>query len=364
MKISIEAKVLAKAMKNAASILAATEIIPICANVRLTADGKVLEIVTCDLELEYRQNLPLSAKGEMAATVNAKKLLAIANTAPADAVLGLSLGDGRMTITAGRGRWVLPTLPATDFPTLPVEGLGNDLEIAGTELGKALRRTEWAVYEGRAQLHLQGTYCHAEAGKLRFATANGTSMAIVTTDTDFPADAPDAMLPAKLADTLASLAVDCEGPVKVAWDDRKLRAQIGDSVLTGKLMETTFPDYRRVIPALDASPLIADPASIAEALRRIMVVADEKSRCVKLDRAGGKFTIASDSGASGVSDEEVPADCADGFATGINGQFLGELLAAIGGDSIEIHQADARAPLLFRRVVDDGAMAIVMPMKL
>lgn len=363
MKISIEADVLAKAMKKAASILSNATIFPICANVRLVAKGKELEVTTCDLEAEYRQTVPLAAKGEMATTVDAKKLLALASAAPDGSVLNLSLGDNRLTVTAGRGRWTMPVLPVTDFPTLPIETIGPELVIDGEVLGTALHRVEWAIYNGKAQMHLMGIFLHSEGGKVRFASANGSGLAVVTIDDEFPADAVDAMIAAKFASTLASLAEGCEVPVSLAWDRSKIRASMGDMVLTGKLMEASFPDYRRIIPA-DSDAVVIDPETVTDALRRVMVISDEKSRCVKLARGTDALTISAIDGIAGSSSEEIPAQCAEAFESGINGQFFASILSSIGGDSIEIHQADAKAPFLIRRVVDDGAMAIVMPMKI
>ncbi|WP_310533167.1 DNA polymerase III subunit beta [Novosphingobium sp.] len=362
MKFSIEAKVLAKAMKSAAAVVQGTAILPICANVRLVASGTELEITTCDLETEFRQKLTLATKGEGEITVDAKRLSQLASAAGADAVLNLSLKDGRVTVTAGRSRWVLPTLPAQDFPTLPIDKLGKPLEVPGAELAAAIRRVEWSIYDGSAQMHLAGIFLHANDGKVRMATANGNALAIATIDRDMPKGAVDAMLASKFASLLAGLIDGEELPVKLAWDDRKIRAEIGDMTLTGKLIESQFVDYRRVIPE-PGIPAVIEPDSVAEALRRVRVIADDKSRCVKIERARDCITLSATDGGAGASSEELPADCAEGEPSGINGQYLAALLAAIGGDSIEMHQADPKAPFLFRRVVDDGAMAIVMPMR-
>ncbi len=364
MKFSIEAKVLAKAMKAAASILESTAIVPICGNVRLVANGESLEIATCDLDSEYRQTLPIKKiKDALATTVDAKRLLAIANAAPADAVLNLSLGDGRLTITAGRGRWVISTLPVDDFPAIPVDELGPVLEIAGPDLASAIRRVEWAIYGGKAQPHLMGIWLHNHDGKITLAAAQGSACAVMALDLDWPADAVNVMIASKFAGVLADLADGCGGPVKLAWDGRKVRADLGDCVLTGKLVDSQFVEYRRAIPD-EGNVAIIDPDSMAEALKRVLILAHEKSRCVKLTRGDSKLTLNASDGGANLSDEEVPSDCTEGHVAGIDGQQLAAILSAIGGDSIEMHQADATKPFLFRRTVADGAMAVIMPMRI
>lgn len=364
MKISIEAKTLAKGMKNAASLVQNAAIIPIFACVRLTARDGELTILSSDLDTEYRQVLPLEKGDDLDVAVDAKRLAAIAGSAGADAVLNMSLGDGRLTVTAKRSRWVLPVLPANDFPTMPADDLGPVLAAHGALIAKAIRRVEWSVYAGSAQMHLQGIYLHDDAGKARMAAANGNTLAIANIEAPFPADHIPAMLPTKYAATLASLSEGFDGDVSLAWDDRKIRAVIGDVILTGKLMDSAFVDYRRVVPAAQDTPVAVNPDDLTAALKRVQIVADDKSRCVRMQSDGGLLRLIVSEAGGGMSEEDLPADGSEGLHTGINGQYLAQLMAAIGGEAVEIHQAETKAPILFRRRDNDDAMAVVMPMRI
>lgn len=363
MKIQIEAKVLGKAMKHAASALQSTAIIPILANVRLIADGDTVEITTSDFDTEFRQTLPLVKGGEMATTVDAKRLAMIAGTAPAGAVLTISMTDARLTITAGKSRWVLPILPADDYPVMPVEASAKPLKIGGTELARALRRVQWAISTEKSQPHMAGIYFNAEGKHFRAVAVNTTSMAVATTGATFPKDADSVIVPAKYAALLADMAESHgDDTIAVQWNERKIRAEIGSAVLSGKLIDATFPDYRRIIPEF-GTPIIFEPAAVSDAIKRVLVITEEKTRSLKIERGDGKIILHASAAATGMSSEEIPADCAAGETTGLNGQQLSEIVAAIGGDSIEMHQSEPGRAVVFRRVVDDGAFALTMPMK-
>lgn len=106
-----------------------------------------------------------------------------------------------------------------------------------------------------------------------------------------------------------------------------------------------------------------DPERLSAALRRIRIaVADEKTRAVKVERGAERLTLSCASFDTGQGEEELAAECAEGHASGLNLPHFETMLAGIGGDSIEIHQADARAAMLLRRVVDDGAIGVLVPM--
>lgn len=365
MKISIEANVLAGAMRDAAAIVQTTNTIPICANVRLIADGGKLHIKTCDLDMEYCQTVALDgATAKFSTTVDARKLLAVANSAPTGAVLNISVGDGKMSITAGRSRWSLMTLSAKDFPEIPMDGKKlASMDIQRGALSGAIGRAKWAISTEKTRYYLNGIYMHSHGEELCFAATNGHGCMVIETSLLWPSEAPPIIVPTKLCETLAKLAGDGDEIVSLTWDDRKFRATFGEVEVTGKLIDGTFPDYRRVIPAAE-NTVTLDPATMGDALKRILIVRDGKTALVKIARDDGKLVVSSSSTDGDTSDEDVASDCAAGFETGANGNYMMQLLSAIGGDTIGMSQAVTGAPMLFKRTIDDGATAVLMPMRI
>lgn len=362
--ITIDASVLAKAMKNAAGIVATTQMVPILGHVRLEATGDTLEIVTSDLDSEFRQVLPLrQAGGELATTVEARRLAALAAAADPGSALTLALEGGRLTVKAARSRWVLPVMALQDFPLMPAAELCEPVRLPGKALAEAIGRVAWAVSNEVSKPYLHGVFLNAEDGQLRLMAGDGNVLTLVATGAEFPSGAPEVILPTKCARTLGALCGEFDGPVSLAWDDRRLRATIGDVVLTGKLLAETFPNFRRAIPDI-VEPVVIDPAGMRAAIRRVQLVEDKKTRAIKIERAAGKLTMSIASAIGGEATEEILTDCPEGHATGFSAPYLDQMLAAIGGDSIELHQADAGSPALFRRVVSDGALGIVMPMRI
>lgn len=364
--ITIEAAVLSRAMSAAAKVVEARNTIPILSNVRLVADPVIgqLEVLTTDMDIEYRQRVPMaSGSGMLRTTVNAGKLRDLVNAVPKGAQLRMTQDGNRLTIQAGRGRWVMHSLPVDDFPSIdfaPTHQLSIE---PASRISRMLDRVMWARETETTRYYLHGPLWHCDNGKLRLVTTNGHAMPVVSTDIDWPNDAPEAILAPKFCLTLKDLISDGAGVLLLSWDAAKMRAEFGDVVLTGKVIDGTFPDYRRVISPPVANPVIVDPESLAEAVRRVKLLGSEKTRSVKVMFGAGVVTLSHTSVDHGTATEDVPADCAAGHETGFNASYLMDMLTAIGGDSVEIHQQDPGAPTLFRRVVDDGALGIVMPMR-
>lgn len=364
MGITIERSVLSQAMKSAATIIENANTIPILANVRLHAQGDRLEIVTSNLDIEYRQQVPLAEGGELFTTVNARKLGGLAAASEDGAQIKLEPGQGNLVAKSGRSRWVLPTLRPDDFPALPFEISRSSVEIGGKYLAGVIARTGWSASSEQVRHYLCGIYLDPEGGKIRFTTTNGHTFASVTSDIPWPADAPVAIIPSKFARTVQSVVADVE-TVSVVWDDAKIRVVAGPVVLTGKLVSGTFPDYRRLIPTDASRPVLVDPDSLRRALRRVELVGGDKTRGIILDIQGGALEIhMADGGGGGEASEHVPADCEVTHRTGFNAGYLVSALEAIGGDTIEIHQNDPQAVAMIRRAVPDGAICVLGAMKI
>lgn len=365
---TVEAAVLARAMRQASSIVASTNTIPILSNVRLTADpimGK-LEIISTDMDTEYRQLIPLvEGSTVLETTVEARRLAALAGAVDSGAQMRLKLEDGRLVVNAGRSRWVLPVLPAKDFPVLPIEQLGPATVIEpASRMARAIDRVIWSAHADiKTRPYFCGFYMHDDAGKLRLAANNGHTMASDLIEVPFPAGCKGVIVPTKFANTLKALTEGVAGNLSLSWDERKVRAEVGSIVLTGKVIDYEYPEYQRIIPQIVGAPVIVDPDTLRAAAKRVLLINDLKSRAVKVEIGDSKLSLSTVGGDTATAREDVPADSSTSAPTGFNGQYLTETLSALGGDSIEIHQDDPGAPALFRRVVDDGSMFVVMPMR-
>lgn len=364
--VIIEAAVLSRAMSAAAKVCEARNTIPILSNVRLVSDPVIgqLEVLTTDMDIEYRQRVPMAAgSGLLRTTVNAGKLRDLVNAVPKGAQMRMTQDGNRLIVQAGRGRWVMHSLPADDFPSLEFAPTHRLTAEPASKIARMLDRVMWARETDKTRYYLGGPFWHCDEGKVRLVTTNGHSMPVISTDMDWPEGAPEVILAPKFCMTMKDLLSDGAGVALLCWDAAKMRLEFGDVVLTGKVIDGTFPDYRRVISPPVANPAIVDPTTLAEAVRRVKLLGSEKTRSVKVEFLEGKITLSHTSVDHGTATEDVPADCRAAHQTGFNASYLMDMLAAIGGDSVEIHQQEPGAPTLFRRVVSDGALGIVMPMR-
>ncbi|MBB3940722.1 DNA polymerase-3 subunit beta [Novosphingobium fluoreni] len=365
MSVTIEAGVLSRAMKSAASVVERTNTIPILANVRLEVFGNQLEIVTSNLEIEYRQRVALVGAGDLATTCDANRLAAIASAAEPGAQITLELAAaGRLTAKAARSRWQLPVLPVDDFPAMkPPADTASSISTDGGPLAIAIGRTAWSAETNTTRYYLCGVFAHGEDGRMRLVATDGHTIASLHTAISWPAGASDMIIPTKFVRLIERMVADVEH-IDLSWDERLLQVTAGDVTIIGKLVDGTFPDYKRVIPETGDTPVLVDPESLRKALRRMELVGSDKTRSIAMDIQAGALELQmTDGGGGGEANEHVPADCEAMHRVGFNCGYLASALEAIGGDTVEIHQRSASELAVIRRSVSDGALCGVMPMR-
>lgn len=341
--VTIDAVPFAQAMKYAGQIVEARNTIPILSNALVRVSGGVMRLVMSDLDMWLEQTIP--CKGEIEFTVEAARLSAISQAC--GETLTFTLGD-RLSIQSGRSRWVLPVLPARDFPMMVADGLCPPVEF--TNIAEPIGRVMPCISESLVDASRGGIFLDNEGGKLRMVTLDKSRATVVETGAAWP-EADTAIVPRKFARILASFGC----PVTLEWGNGKVRAFAGDTVLTGKLIDATFPNYRRAIPIAEGEPVRFDPAEMRAALKRVSIAEETRTRIVKLTAAEGVI-VAETGSAAGEGRDEVNA-IGEAEPVGFNAQYLSEMLESIAGDTMDMHVIGRVA--IFRRSVCDGSIGML-----
>lgn len=366
MKATIERATLLKGLSHVQSVVERRNTIPILSNVLLeaTAEGQ-LRLMATDLDLQINESVAAAVDQPGATTVSAHTLFDIARKLPEGAQVSITAAEGRMAIVAGRARFSLGTLPRDDFPVIAEGELPHQFELPVETLRQIIDKTRFAISTEETRYYLNGIFLHTAEGVLKAAATDGHRLARVTVDQPQGADGmPDVIVPRKCIAELRKLLDEVDGSVGVSLSGTKIRFDLGQAVLTSKLIDGTFPDYSRVIPTANDKILKLDPKSFMQGVDRVSTIATEKTRAVKMALDRDKITLSVTSPENGTAAEEVPGDYTSlPFEIGFNSRYLLDILGQIDTDTVEVHLADAAAPTLIRENDKSAALYVLMPMR-
>ncbi|MEO1687167.1 MAG: DNA polymerase III subunit beta, partial [Pseudomonadota bacterium] len=275
-------------------------------------------------------------------------------------------GAGRLEVRAGRSDFKLATLPKEDFPVMA----SSEYAVTFAEKAPTLRRlfdkSKFAISTEETRYYLNGVYMHvAEGATLRCVATDGHRLARV--DAALPegaAEMPGVIVPRKTVGELRKILEDDEAEVQVSVSETKVRFASGDVALTSKVIDGSFPDYSRVIPAGNPNRMEVDAAEFASAVDRVATVSAERARAVKLALTEDRLVLSVNAPESGAATEELAvAYGAEPMEIGFNAKYLLEIAGQVDRENAVFLFKASGDPTLVREGDDDSAIYVVMPMR-
>ncbi|RMD64717.1 MAG: DNA polymerase III subunit beta [Alphaproteobacteria bacterium] len=371
MKLTIERAALLKSLAHVQSVVERRNTIPILSNVLIEAGEAAVGLSATDMDLTIVESVAAEVLEPGATTVPAHTLYDIVRKLPEGAPIELTTGgeDARLTMRAGRSVFALSTLPKEDFPVQGTADLPHRFTLEPKELRNLIDRTRFAISTEETRYYLNGIYLHTvEADSLAMLRAVATDgHRLARFEMPLPEGAagmPGVIVPRKAVGEVRKLIDEAEDPVEVALSETQIRFAFDSIVLTSKLIDGTFPDYERVIPAGNDKNVRVDCRAFAEAVDRVSTISTEKSRAVKLAVNDGVMTLSANSPEHGMANEEIEV-AYDGppIEIGFNSRYLLDIADQIKDGEAEISMADASSPTIMRDVADASALYVLMPMR-
>ncbi|MBL8542195.1 MAG: DNA polymerase III subunit beta [Hyphomonadaceae bacterium] len=370
MRLTIERSALLKALNHVQSVVERRNTIPILSNVLVSAQGDSLRLTATDLDIEISEGAPAEVERAGQTTAPANYLYDFVRKLPDGAAIKLDVSgdDPRLFISAGKARLHLPILPAGDFPSMPSDGFETRFEVEPTELARLIDKTRFAISTEETRYYLNGIFFHTvenDGPKLRAVATDGHRLALA--DANAPKGAqgmPGVIVPRKTINELKRLLDDAADMVEIAVSPQKIRFQLGDAVLTSKLIDGSFPEYARVIPKGNSKTLKIDNKAFAEAVDRVATVSAERSRSVRLALEKDKVTLTVNNPDAGVATEDLPASYSqEPMEIGFNARYLLDVAGQIEGEEAVFELADSGSPTLVRDEADAEALYVLMPLR-
>ncbi len=376
MRLLIERSQLFAALSHVASVVERRTTIPILSNVllRATAEGAI-SLKGTDLEREVLESVHGDVTQAGAVTIQAHLLHDIVRKLADGAQITLeSAGGGeRMQLVCGHARFQLPALAADEFPDIGAGEMPHEFELPAHELKRLIEKARFAISTEETRYYLNGIYLHTaqSSGKtvLRAVATDGHRLAQI--ETDAPAGAtgmPGVIVPRKTVNEVHKLLEGVDGDVKVSLSNTRIQFSIAKGqyhvVMTSKLIDGTFPDYQRVIPQANNKVMMVGNAEFAAAVDRVATVSSERGRAVKLAIEQGKLVLSVTNPDGGNATEEIPVDYdADKLEIGFNARYLLDITAQLESSTVKLFLSDAGSPTTVRDESDEGALYVLMPMR-
>ena len=341
--------------------------IPILEYIKLEVAGGKLTATGTNLDV-WSSATALLVSGEDGAICVSARFARLVNALSNFDTITLAVQDGRLCIETPDGRASLIVLPAVDFPEPRPGGPFDTFDLPATDLRKAFDRLRSCISQEETRYYLNGIFLRATGRDLILAATDGHRLA--EGKHALPIEVRDfrAIVPAETVHMICKLrasgAMKVEFLTKDGERPQYVRFESDSFTILSKLIDGTYPDYARVIPAKFDATIDVDRASWIAALNRVLVTADRTFRPTRIVEAGrGRFSLTTKSADFGDLVVAVKGKKISGsvpFDLHCNAVYLASMLAQHHDATVRMEFVNAASPLL---MTSENFRTVLMPMR-
>jgi DNA polymerase-3 subunit beta len=373
MELTVAKADLQKELQLCQGVVEKRSTIPILSNVLLKAADGRLQIAATDLDVTILSSCPATITTPGGVTIEAKRLFDIVRSLPDDDVHITMQENNSLLVESGTAKFRLLGLPAEDYPTLPTVNAAETFTIPLEELKTMVGKVIFAITHEETRFQLNGALLKVQPQKMEMVATDGHRMALIT----FPQGGGSGkkrtdltiLIPRKALHEILRLEAGEDGNVRFGTSENHLFFEAGERRLLARMIDVNFPNYMEVISRDNDRKVMVDRERLLSTIRRISLVANERTRAVRFDFSPGKLTVSSTNPELGDARETVPIDYAGNpFFVGLNAAYVTDFLSAVDTPSVALDLKDENSQCIGRPSANEELpydyLYVVMPMRL
>ncbi|MCK9539002.1 DNA polymerase III subunit beta [Dokdonella sp.] len=366
MRFTIQRESLLRGLQHVVGVIERRHTLPVLGNVLVVAGDDGVRLSGTDLEVEMVAQVGGAEVETGETTIPGKKFFDICRALPDGCQIRFELKGERVTLSAGRSRFTLATLPAAEFPAVEQVELVERVRMAEATVKGLIERTAFAMAQQDVRFYLNGLLFDLREQSLRCVATDGHRLALAEGALETRVEEPrQVIVPRKGVLELQGLLEGGEAEIEFEFARNHLRVRRGEITFTSKLIDGKFPDYEAVIPLGADKQVRVVREEMRAALQRAAILSNEKYRGVKLEVMPGRLRMVAHNPEQEEAVEEIEAQTTvSDLAVGFNVNYLLDALGAVGTEEVLLCLRDGQSSCLIRKPDGDDTRHVIMPLRL
>jgi DNA polymerase-3 subunit beta len=368
MKLSLPTSELLNQLQTVTRVASTRSAVQALSGVMISVtDDAPPELRATDMEIGLRVPLKAETSRPGNAVLPARLLLDVARSLPAaDVSLELRSAEQDVELISGPATFHLRTLRAEDFPTLPEPSPETRVALPVDAFVATISRVARSASRDETRPVLTGILMSASAQELRMVATDSYRLSVKETALEAPLQGSlEANVPARALQELARIAQGAPAEsVSVSVGQNQVVFELGDIVLSSRLIDGQFPNYRQLLPESVEHELRMASAELTDVVRRISLLA-QKNAPLRLSFSEGTLTVSAQTPDVGEASEAVPVPFhGEAFEIGFNPDFLRDGLESIESDELVLKLISPLRPGLIESPDSGDFVYLIMPIRL
>lgn len=365
MQATIDRKALRSELLLLKKIVPNKSKVPVLGSVLVSAvngSEQYVDLVVTDLDSTIITTLPASNVEAGTTMASLATLNAVSRTLDSEAVTIRSDDDGCYAEAGSVSVEMDGTFPLDEYPEVPTPDVES---LRANSLRRMLNRTAFAVTHDDARYSLNGALFSSDGDTLRVVATDAHRLAIAKQAVDGPEF--EGIVPRKLLAAMLRTKDVLSGNVEVGMTDDHVKIVCGPRTFVGRLIEGTFPNWRKVDVERGDEPLRIPREPLLQALK-VCGAVKSRSGAVKFEsrvyEAADNLKVTASTPEKTIS-ATVPAEhLPDDLTISFNAGYVSQFLKVVDSEHVLVTVQDGDKQARFEPESDDSYRYILMPMRL
>jgi DNA polymerase III subunit beta len=366
-KISCEREALLRQLQTVSRVASTRSAIQALSGVHLAASSSGCELQATDMDVGLRVPLEAEVVRDGVVVLPARLILDVVRLLPAEQVsLELRASEQDVELVSGNATFHIRTLRAEDFPPFPEPQTDGVVSVPVEAFVSTALKVASSASRDETRPVLTGILVSASDRELRMVATDSYRLSVKETVLEEALSSGfEVNVPARALQELARVAGHVEDEeLRISVRQNQVLFELGGIVLSSRLIDGQFPNYRQLLPDTFEHELRLAGAELTEVVRRISLLA-QKNAPLRLSFKPGELTISAQTPDIGEALESLPVPFqGEPLEIGFNPEFLRAGLEAIEEGDVLIKLISPLRPGLIESGDESRFRYLIMPIRL
>ena len=370
MKFKISRLVFFKTLSHLQGVVDKKNSLPILSNILIEAKKNQLILSSTDMDISIIEKISCNVMEDGATTINSQILYDIVRKIDDDSDIEIISNNGKLlTLRSNGSRFSLACLPKEDYPIIEKDNSGINIVLNSKILFKLIDKTKFAISNEETRYFLNGLYFNVsnENNKnvVTLVGTDGHRLAKFSHEIDEQINSiSGVIIPKKTIYELSKLLSEIDTEVSIAINSNKIVFTLNDIILISKLIDGSFPDYKRVIPSENNNILQINRDKLLSAVDRVSTIANEKSPVIKFKLLQNVLNLNTFNNESSTASEDMTIEYeGDEIEIGFNSKYIMDIVNNLEDNEISIYLKDNTSPVIAQENSNANLIYVLMPMR-
>lgn len=353
-----------KALAKAERVTGKNITLPILSCVLLEAKDSVLTIKATNLDLGIEITIPVKVIEPGVVAVSGSVLNNFVSNLPNEKNIQLQSVDGNLKVSTKQSEALIKSFPVDDFPLIPKVTGAYSFKLLSSDLVKGLKSVVYSASTSTIRPALSSILMYPEDETVVFVATDSFRLAEKKVKVKNHKGFNQILIPFKNIPEIIRTVEDIKEEMDVVLNENQIAFSYDDVYITSRLIDGTFPGYKRIIPTENKTEVTVLKQDLITALKISNIFSDKFSQVVfTISPQNKSFTITTKNMDVGENIHTLDAVIkGDELRISFNYKYIIDCFQSIETDSISLVFVDSNRPMVMTGVGDKSFLYLVMSM--